>query len=163
MQGRDSESSEHEELTQRRDGARRKGARREPHRIPFQQRANHAAMPHVGNAGDDAPVRCKPPAYLFEYPRGLAQVLEDIGAVNRVERSGRDLEIKILDVSSPHMVKPPARARRRPGPSNSMREAVACCRCLIASPSRPAPQPISSTRRAACGTNATSSGRGYPE
>ncbi len=102
-------------------------------------------------------------AYPFQHPRRLSQVLKNIGADDHIERSGRDLELQAFDFPGPNMVKPPCAAAAASG-SSSIPETLAPCRCVIASPSCPRrPQPISSTRRAASGTSATTSGRGYPK
>ena len=95
-------------------------------------------MPHVGNARDQAPIRREPLADLFQHPRRLAQVLENIGADDRVKRSGRDLEIELLDIPRPHVVKPPAHRRGGLGVQLDARDSRPC-RCLIASPSMPRP------------------------
>ena len=115
--------------------------------VPLQQRPNDAVVPHVGDAGDQIAVGRKPLAGLLQQPLGLAEVLEDVGADDRVERPWRDLQVELLDVAGPNLVQPlPGRRGGRRVELDA--ETSASCRCLIASPSRPAPQPMSSTRRA---------------
>ena len=98
----------------------------------------------------------------LQQPPGLAQVLEDVGADDRVERAGRNLQVELLDIARPDWSSR-CRAAAAAFASNSMPETLASCRCLIASPSRPAPQPMSSTRRAVSGTSANHLGPGMPE
>ena len=74
--------------------------------VPLQERPDDAVVPHVGDAGDQAAVRGQPLAGLGQQPARLAQVLEHVGADDRIERTGRNLQVELLDVARPDLVQP---------------------------------------------------------
>jgi hypothetical protein len=124
------------------------------------QGTDDAVMPHVRDAGHDTAVRRKPGLGPGGATHGLAQMLENVAADNRVERACRQREIEMFDVAGKDLVKTPRRLVSRPRVEFDTDDG-----CLLsgleglATPA--APQPISRTDRAVCGTSTRTSGRSW--
>ena len=62
-------------------------------------------MPDVGNAGDQPTVGGKPRPRPCEQPLGIAEMLQDVAANDRVKRAGREVQVEPLNIADDHLIK----------------------------------------------------------
>jgi len=61
-------------------------------------------VPDVGDARDEAALGCQPIPGTAQQPLGLAQMLENVAADDRVERGGLEIDVQCFDIADDNLV-----------------------------------------------------------